>query len=244
LTDHNTLSGAAEAEQHAAKLGLVLVPGVEVTTFRGHAVVLGVTSVPEWRDLETRGMDALADEVHAQGGVLSVAHPAALGSPVCSGCAWDWPVAPASIDLWEVMNGSRLSPEVPLELWRQLLAGGGWSAPVGGGDVHSTAAAGAVRPATYVIARDRSTRGVLDALRSRRVYASMAQRLDLWLRHRDGRIAVLGETVEEPDEWVPRTDPDADVVYVECDNGRCCVFAVLRDDQGIAAVTAPIWIRT
>src|SRR5438067_12058699 len=52
LTDHNTQSGVAEGAAIAAELGLVFVPGVEVTTFRGHAVVLGVTRVPEWRDLE------------------------------------------------------------------------------------------------------------------------------------------------------------------------------------------------
>src|SRR3977135_1866630 len=50
LTDHNTLSGLREANDVAHGLDLILVPGVEVTTFRGHAVVLGVTRVPEWRD--------------------------------------------------------------------------------------------------------------------------------------------------------------------------------------------------
>src|SRR4051794_1279682 len=51
LTDHNTLSGLDEAKEAAARLGLICVPGVEVTTFHGHAVVLGVSRVPEWRDL-------------------------------------------------------------------------------------------------------------------------------------------------------------------------------------------------
>src|SRR5207245_1240801 len=81
LTDHNTLSGLAEAVEAADRLGLILVPGVEVTTFRGHAVVLGVRHVPEWRDLEVRGMDALAAEVRADGGVPSVAHAAARRRP-------------------------------------------------------------------------------------------------------------------------------------------------------------------
>src|ERR1051326_8596854 len=42
LTDHNTQSGIGEAAHIAEDMGLVFVPGVEVTTFRGHAVVLGV----------------------------------------------------------------------------------------------------------------------------------------------------------------------------------------------------------
>src|SRR5256885_1917930 len=89
LTDHNTVSGLDEAASVADRLGLIFIPGVEVTTFRGHAGVMGVSRVPEWRDLEDRGIGALADEVHIAGGLVCVAHPAALGSPVCSGCAWD-----------------------------------------------------------------------------------------------------------------------------------------------------------
>src|ERR1700694_5749335 len=99
LTDHNTLSGLHEAAAAADRLGLVLLPGVEVTTFRGHAVVLGVSRVPEWRDLEERGMDALADDVHADGGLLCVSHPAALGSPICSGGAWGGARAPRAAGL-------------------------------------------------------------------------------------------------------------------------------------------------
>src|SRR5437762_3348233 len=51
LTDHNTLSGLSEAIDSAATMGLILLPGVEVTTFRGHAITIGVSHVPEWRDL-------------------------------------------------------------------------------------------------------------------------------------------------------------------------------------------------
>src|SRR5207248_10928741 len=100
LTDHNTLSGLDEALDAAQRLGLICVPGVEVTTFRGHAVALGVSRVPEGRDLESRGIDALADELHPDGGLLRVAHPAPLGSPLFSGCACAWPVQPASLDPW------------------------------------------------------------------------------------------------------------------------------------------------
>src|SRR5438128_760725 len=125
LTDHNTLSGLDIARDVADGLGLILIPGVEVTTFRGHAVVLGVTRVPEWRDLESRGMDALAEDVHADGGLLCVAHPAALGSPVCSGCTWDWPIGTGSIDLWEIFSAPRPNADVALALWQQVVESGG-----------------------------------------------------------------------------------------------------------------------
>ena len=244
LTDHNTISGLDEARAAAEELGLILVPGVEVTTFRGHAVVLGVSSVPEWRDLERRGMDALAADVHAQNGVLSVAHAAALGSPVCSGCAWEWPIQPTAIDLWEIFNGARLSAEVPLLLWRQLLVCGGRTAPMAAGDVHSVSAARAPRHASYVYVRERTSSGVLEGLGARRLFASGATRLDLWLEHADGRKALLGDCVEG-DGWTPRTEPDAHVLTLACVDGRQCWYAELRDNQGVlTAITAPIWMRT
>ena len=243
LTDHNTLSGLHEAAAAAERLGLVLLPGVEVTTFRGHAVVLGVSRVPEWRDLEERGMDALADDVHANGGLLCVAHSAALGSPICSGCAWAWPVRPASVDLWEVFSAPRPSSEVPVELWRQLLAAGGHAAPVAAGDVHSTSAAARLRTATYVYASDRSAQGVIEALRERRLFASAGPRLDFWLEDGSGRIALVGSRVG-PSDWVPRVSGRGLVVReIELANGGRCIFAEGRDaDQRLEAISASIWI--
>jgi hypothetical protein len=242
LTDHNTLSGLHEASVAAERLGLILVPGVEVTTFRGHAVVLGVTRVPEWRDLEVRGMDALAQDVHADGGLLCVSHPAALGSPVCSGCAWAWPVESASVDLWEVFSAPRPSSDVPAELWRQWLAAGGHAAPVAAGDVHSTSAAARLKPATYVYARDRSPAAVIDALRAGRVFASSGPRLDFWLEDRSGAIATLGSHVSGSD-WTPRLLGPGLVGEVELAAGGRCLYAERRDaNQRLEAISASIWI--
>jgi hypothetical protein len=245
LTDHNTVSGLAEAAEAAAQLDLTFVPGVEVTTFSGHAVALGITFVPEWRDLETRGMDALATDVHRAGGVLNVAHPADRGSPLCSGCAWDWPVQPAAIDGWEIFNGSRGHTGVPLALWRGLLRRGGGIAPLAGGDVHSTAAASAPRAATFVYVEQRTAEGVLDALRRRRVSVSRGMRLDFWAEHADGRIALAGARLRGS-EWTPRVSvAEAVVRQIPFGNGDRCLYAELLDaDEELVAVSAPIWIST
>jgi hypothetical protein len=245
LTDHNTLSGLPEAYAAAEQLGLVLLPGVEVTTFRGHAVVLGVASAPEWRDLEARGMDALADNVHAAGGLLCVSHPAALGSPVCSGCTWAWPVQPASVDLWEVFSAPRPSTDVPSELWRQLLAAGGRAAPVAAGDVHSTSAAGRQKTATYVYVRERTPAGVLEALRERRVSTSDGPRLDFWLEDGSGDIALVGSRVAPTRDWTPRLSGPGLVREVALATGGRCLFAERRDaDQQLEAISASIWIES
>ena len=243
LTDHNTHSGIAEARAVAAELGLVLIPGVEVTTFRGHAVVLGVSHVPEWRNLEQRGMDALASEVHAEGGVLSVAHAAHIGSPVCSGCAWEWPIEPISVDYWEILRAARMLADVPVALWRQLLAAGAYIAPAGAGDVHSVAAASAPRAATYVFASEHSSDAVMDGLRAKRVFASEGPRLDFWLEHSDGRVALVGEHVTG-EGWQPCSEPASQFEEVATGHGRC-VYAELRDGESqLQAISAPIWIST
>jgi hypothetical protein len=244
LTDHNTLSGLAEARLVAADLDLVFIPGVEVTTFHGHAVVLGVSRVPEWRNLEARGMDALAREVHDEGGVLSVAHAAHIGSPVCSGCAWEWPIEPNAIDFWEILTAARLQADVPLELWRQQVAVGGRIAAFGAGDVHSEAAAAATRAATHVYVRERTPEALMDGLRSRRVYVSEGAALEFWLEHPDGRVALVGEEVSG-DEWQGRSAPGAEIHRIEIEDGRCCVYAEMRAADGrLQAISAPIWMST
>jgi hypothetical protein len=241
LTDHNTLSGLREANDVAHGLDLILVPGVEVTTFRGHAVVLGVTRVPEWRDLEVRGMDALAKDVHAQGGLVCVAHPAALGSPVCSGCAWEWSMQPGSMDLWEIFSAPRPNADVALALWQQVLANGGHAAPIAAGDVHSVSAAARPKTATYVYARERSASAVLDALRERRVFASSGPRLDFWLEN-DGGVGFVGSRVSGGN-WTPRVTAGAMVREVDVTGGSRALFAERRDPHGrLEAVSAPIWI--
>ena len=244
LTDHNTVSGLAEAGGVANELRLILIPGIEITTFRGHAVALGVTQVPEWRDLEMRGMDALAADVRGAGGLLSVAHPMALGSPVCSGCAWEWPIEPTSIDLLEVFSSPNPHTEAPLAFWRQLLKRGGGVAPVAAGDVHSAAAAARKRPTTWIFVRERSREGVLEALRQRRVVASIGVVPDFWLEDNNGALALIGERVGHSG-WTPRLGASAVVETVEVRNGQRAVYAVRRDAHDrLEAVSAPIWIDT
>lgn len=217
LTDHNTLSGFAEARVVAADLGLILIPGVEVTTFRGHSVVLGVSRVPEWRDLDIRGFSALARDVHTEGGVVCISHPAQLGSPICSGCAWEWPIDPELVDLWEIFSGAHRAfphPDVSHALWRQHLERGGHAAPVAAGDVHSSAAARAARAATYVDVTKRNADGVLEALRRGRTFASWNGEAGTAVE----RVATAGG------EWR---------------------YAVRRGESGeLKAVSAATWIAT
>jgi hypothetical protein len=220
LTDHNTLAGMPEARAAAEALGLVLIEGVEVTTFHGHLVALGVTRVPEWRHLEDVGVDALVAEVHAQGGVVSIAHPGRLGSPACSGCAWEWPVDPRQVDLWEVFSAPQPEyphPELALRLWQEHLRQGGRAAPIAAGDLHSVEAARRLRALTYVQVRERSAAGVLEGLREGRVFASRGKILD-------------------------RQTPGVSVQSLQTVHGRCDYVELRAADGSLEAVSAPTWM--
>lgn len=71
VTDHNTMAAIPAAQAAAHRKGLLLIPGVEVSTVEGHLLVYGVVSPPAAR----RPMAATIREVHAAGGVAVVAHP-------------------------------------------------------------------------------------------------------------------------------------------------------------------------
>jgi predicted metal-dependent phosphoesterase TrpH len=72
LTDHNSTAGLARlAELRRERPGLVLVPGLEVSTPEGHLLVYGVEEGPP----TPRSIDATIDWCVAQGGVAVPAHP-------------------------------------------------------------------------------------------------------------------------------------------------------------------------
>lgn len=71
LTDHNTVAGHGElATLQARSPELVLVPGVEVSTFEGHLLAYGVSEVPP----PYRPVVETVDWVRDHGGVSVLAH--------------------------------------------------------------------------------------------------------------------------------------------------------------------------
>lgn len=70
VTDHNTLRGGLEAKESAPP-GLIVVPGVEVTSEEGHILAYNVSGeVP-------RGLSVAEtiDSIHQLGGIAVAAHP-------------------------------------------------------------------------------------------------------------------------------------------------------------------------
>jgi hypothetical protein len=161
VTDHNTVSHHPELAAAGAAAGILLVPGQEVTTDRGHANALGPV---DWVDFRGRP-DAWLSTVDGQGGLLSVNHPLAAD------CAWLAPMSrrPPLAEVWHSGWWDR-TWGAPLA-W--LLAWAPGTVPVGGSDFHTLDAAERPgRPTTWVAASEPSVAGILAGLRAGRTAIS------------------------------------------------------------------------
>lgn len=71
ITDHDTAAGARRAMERARADGVVVVPGVEVSTADGHLLALGVADCPE----AGRPLAETVAAVRDRGGAAVVPHP-------------------------------------------------------------------------------------------------------------------------------------------------------------------------
>jgi hypothetical protein len=176
VTDHNTVSHHAELAAAAARSGVLLVPGQELTSYAGHANCLGDTG---WVDFRGAADDWLA-AAEAGGGLLSLNHP------VLGDLGWHRPLRrPAPlVEAWHWTWDGR--DPAPLDWW---LAHGG--VPVGGSDFHRPGEGITPgRPTTWVEAEDGD---VLGALAAGRVALSADPAGPLVLRHGGAVLAAGGD---------------------------------------------------
>ncbi len=128
LTDHDTIAGHTEIQEAREKTGMLIVPGIEVTTAEGHLLALGVSQeVPRGLGfLETR------DLVEAQGGLVVPAHPLRLISGM-GPTALHRHTDDGAIVAIEALNARER--RLVQENTRQLVSELGVS-PLGGSDAH------------------------------------------------------------------------------------------------------------
>jgi PHP domain len=190
ITDHNTVSHHAELPGAAARYGITLIPGQEVTTEDGHAGALGDIGWVDFRE----SADAWLEHTERGGGLLSINHP--LGGHV----SWIKPMRrrPPLAEIW---HWSWLDPHwtVPLAWWLAWDAG---AIPVGGSDWHrpgSEAPPGT--PTTWVECEGTGPAAVLAGLRAGRCAVSA---------RRDGPVLLRtgGELVAEGADGCVLAGPD------------------------------------
>jgi hypothetical protein len=198
LSDHNTVSGLAEFARQAPP-DLLTIGGIELTTYRGHALALGLREWVDWRVRPgERSMPQIAAEVEAADGLFIIAHPMSVGDPICTGCDWRYSdMMPGPARLLEVWNGgewtSESNNEDALALWYVWLNQGHRLVATAGTDAHGQAPSG-VRPGfNNVYAEVFSESGILRAIAQGHVFLSDGPQLELSAQTANGVTAIMGD---------------------------------------------------
>jgi predicted metal-dependent phosphoesterase TrpH len=224
ITDHNT-------DSHHLHLPLdvddiVLLRAEEITTYYGHSNAWGLQRWVDFRNRDGAEMRRSFDEVHRQGGLVSVNHPFGGTSP------WELgDETAAAADTIEVWNGPWSPDErAAIDWWAGLIARGARPTAVGGSDCHSfrrrkdQALAG---PTTWVRAAARDGAAVIDAIRAGRVVLTRrpdTPRPDVTVRCGD-QTAGVGDVLEV-------SAGEALQVHVRIDGGASGCTARLLSDRG------------
>jgi len=205
ITDHNTTSqynDERELQPYFDKL--LLIPGRELTTFHGHANEWGTMRFIDYRvgSKQVPDVNAMLREARSLGAIVSINHPQAPTGEICMGCGWN-PSPPADMNLVtsvEVVNGGGLPAT---RFWEEQLKKGYRLTAVGGSDNHRAEwppeHAGSVGyPTTVVFARDLSVAGILNGIRSGRVFIDLTGSRDRLLEMQaeaGGATATMGSTL-------------------------------------------------
>lgn len=262
ITDHNTTSHFAEvAALQPAFDDLLVIPGREVTTFKGHFNVFGAVGEIDFQLGGPRAPDigAILDQVEKAGGLASINHPAMPSGELCMGCGWTVENTPfARFAAVEVENGGALALTNGVEgdplsgagFWEARLNEGVRLTAIGGSDNHDALlppdkppAVG--RPTTVVWAEELSTAAILEGVRKGRVFIDLDGTRDRVLEFtvsEDGRTAGPGETLRQRSlsiELKARVvgAKGASVRFIDGDPATEDRNAVLASDDDVVGVT-------
>ncbi|MDP4095810.1 CehA/McbA family metallohydrolase [Paenibacillus sp. P96] len=231
ITEHNFLTtGWPETE-------LLVIPGTEVTSSKGHFNILGIRewiepfgdgSQPVFETVE--GMVSILQAAREQGAVCSMNHPELV--------PWEWQLdvrldAFDTIEIWNdpTYPDNTDATEKALQLWDVLWAHGVILWGIGGSDTHnlpheSYEPGGPPSvvgdPRTCVWSDELSVQGMMSAIRQGHVYVTRGPELDPFV--------AVGERVFRPGECIPSE--------IESEEPVVCHLGI----RGIAADASVRWM--
>jgi len=208
VTDHNTtghFGGLRELQPWFDKL--LLIPGAEITTFGGHANLIGQRGFVDFRVGTPAVPDirALERAAAASGGILSINHPALPSGEACMGCGWIWPDTDwRGITAIEAVNANTAEgPLAGIGFWYARLNEGHKLTGIAGSDNHDPdAPAGKApigRPTTVVHAANLSADAILAGIRAGNVFIDATgggKRLLEVEGEAGGRTAAMGGALD------------------------------------------------
>lgn len=207
VSEHNTTSHVdllVDAQSRHPEL--LLIPGIEFTTYDGHANLLGATSWVDHR-LGQPGVtiEGAATAAAAQGAIFSINHPALDLGELCIGCAWKQELDPALVGAVEVATGGldkagKVYTPMAIAFWDGLAAKGYHLAAVGGSDDHKGGVDEGLfqspigDPTTMVYAETLSAAAILAGVRAGRTAVKLQGPGDPGLEL-GADVAAVGDTI-------------------------------------------------
>lgn len=207
LTDHNTAS--QNRLSPAGGESLLLIPGVELTSYKGHANLLGrPDALEDFRVLTAEACAEQLQKAQDQGALVSLNHP------FDDDCPWEFGFD-VPFDAVEVWNGPwRGCNERAVAWWQERLAEGKKIVAVGGSDTHRDhPLVRHGRPTAHVYAYSESASAILAAIRRGAVVLSHDPNetfIDLRVGETcpGGEIDVAGRTAVKLEISVTRAQTD------------------------------------
>lgn len=231
ITDHNTDSHHPEVVADPG--ALVVLKAEEITTYYGHSNAWGLSGWVDFRNRTAAEMRRSFDEVHRQGGLVSVNHPFGGTSP------WELgDETAAAADTIEVWNGPWSPDErCAIDWWAGLLAGGARPTAVGGSDCHSfrrRKGQSLGGPTTWVRAGTRDRDGVIEAIHAGRVV--ITARPDT---PRPDLVASVGSPSAGPGDVLDVRRDDLIDVTTDLDGDETGLSVRVLSDRGLEASGPP-----
>lgn len=169
LTDHNT---SAQNDFSLENWNILVIPGMELTTYWGHMAFLGVKEPVD--DIRILGEEDLRKQIaigRQRGALVSLAHPYKGPS------IWEYGYD-LDFDIYEVWNGPwSENNNMALELWQKMLSGGRRVPAVGGSDSHGSKKAHSINyesshqiPTTWINSESRSVKGLVENMKKGHVF--------------------------------------------------------------------------
>ncbi|MGB9820024.1 MAG: CehA/McbA family metallohydrolase [Pseudothermotoga sp.] len=194
LTDHSNTTGWRElCDLH----GIRGFPGQELNTFNGHGLVLGCNTFIDWKEIDgnRKQISQILHEVHNQHGLMGVAHPFALGDPLCVGCKWTYDFDPFKTDFVEIWNADLSRIELNFEAignWINNLKKGRRVTATAGRDLHRRSDTDWLK--TIVFARELDLSEVLFAVKTGKIVLSYTNQVSFSVNgKRSGESLILSE---------------------------------------------------
>jgi hypothetical protein len=257
LTDHNTISGYDELNDDITPA----IRGIEWTTYFGHMLVLGAKNFVDWRDAVPDNIDEKIEQVKAQGGLVGIAHPYQLGSPMCTGGRWQFNIRNwRNVDYIEIWHQS-FSPDnyendKALELWTSLLDKGYHIACTYGRDWHRPENSGHYGCTYLDIDGEVNEHNAIRAIRMGKTVASSGPKV-FFRVHQKGNTYNIGETLRHGmaifsffidshsrEKNIVDNDVECTSIKVITNGGKCVMESAISERHVRIHLERKHWYRT